>query len=63
MALDVGGEGAGVSGELEGDLLVVAGREAGVLPGEDGGDECFVRGGAVEEEFALDQAVGSWSTA
>jgi hypothetical protein len=49
--------GAGVPGELEGDLLVVAGFEVGVLPREHGGDECLVRG-AVQREFGFDQAVG-----
>lgn len=34
VALDIGGEGAGVPGELEGDLPVVAGREVRVLPRE-----------------------------
>ncbi|TXS59595.1 hypothetical protein EAO76_42385 [Streptomyces sp. sk2.1] len=34
-----------------------AGVEVGVLPCEDGGDECFVRG-AVWGEFGLDQAAG-----
>ncbi|MFE3073890.1 hypothetical protein [Streptomyces sp. NPDC059247] len=55
MAGEVGGQGAGVSGELEGDLLVVAGGEGRVGPGEDGGDERFVRRSA-EGESGLDQA-------
>ncbi|GHB72186.1 hypothetical protein GCM10010377_73480 [Streptomyces viridiviolaceus] len=57
VALDVGGEGAGVPGELESDPLVVAGREVRVLPREDGGDACFVRG-AFQRQFGVDHAVG-----
>lgn len=57
VAPDVGGHGAGVPDELEGDLLVVAGFEVGVLPREHSGDECLVRG-AVQREFGFDQAVG-----
>ncbi|CAM5543815.1 hypothetical protein I6J42_34595 (plasmid) [Streptomyces californicus] len=59
---DVGGDRAGVAGELEGDLLVVAGREVRVLPREDGGDEGLVRG-AVQGQFGVQQALGIWSTA
>lgn len=42
MALPVGGDRAGVTGRLEGDLFVVAGFEVRVLPREHGGDERFV---------------------
>jgi hypothetical protein len=61
VALDVGGDRAGVPGELEGDLLVVAGREVRVLPREDGGDECLVRG-AVQGGSASIRPRGSEST-
>ncbi|MGA5171347.1 MULTISPECIES: hypothetical protein [Streptomyces] len=58
MALDISGKHAGVAGELEGELLQVAGGE-GVLvtPGEDGLDEALVRF-AIEREPGVDQAVG-----
>lgn len=45
VALDVGGDRAGVPDDLEGGLLVVAGREVRVLPREDSGDELSVRPG------------------
>jgi hypothetical protein len=51
VALNVSGDCAGVPGQLERDLLVVAGREVRVLPREDGGDERFVRG-AIQREFS-----------
>ncbi|MFC9753678.1 hypothetical protein [Streptomyces sp. NPDC056921] len=57
VAPDVDGDGAGVPGQSDGDLLVVAGLEVRALPREDGGDERFVRD-AVQREFGLDQAVG-----
>lgn len=52
VSSDVGGHGAGVPGELEGDLLVVAGGEVRVVPREDGGHEGFVRG-AVQGQSGL----------
>ncbi|MFJ3161400.1 hypothetical protein [Streptomyces kanasensis] len=53
MALVVSGKRAGVAGELEGELLQVAGGE-GVLvgPREDGLDEALVR-------FAIEREPGS----
>ncbi|MFC7924544.1 hypothetical protein [Streptomyces cinereoruber] len=47
-APDVGGDRAGVAGELEGNLLVVAGCEVRVLPREDGGDEGLVHAAVLE---------------
>lgn len=58
-APNVGGDGAGMAGQLEADLLVVAFGER-VLAGarEDGLDEALVRF-AVERELRLDQMARS----
>ncbi|MEV6078820.1 hypothetical protein AB0L80_27480 [Streptomyces sp. NPDC052069] len=48
MVADVGGDGAGVAGQLQGDLLeAVRGESSRVGPGQDCGDQAFV-GGAVQ---------------
>jgi len=52
------GDGAGATGELECDLVVVRGVQARVAaPGEDGFDQAFV-GAAVEGKFGFDVPVG-----
>ncbi|MGY3676709.1 hypothetical protein ACVWXU_000332 [Streptomyces sp. TE33382] len=59
---DVGGDGAGVAGELQGDLFVVVrGEGGGVGPGQDGGDETFV-GARSRDRSAPKNPCGSWRT-